>query len=478
MKQKTKVFSLLDYKLALNGDNPDLKNYGVGKIIKNLNVARTIKSENCLVDFASFIEPNYANNFMTALSSIVGEVIEVYGFETFDGQEFVEYIVFCSSDYKLFYYTIGSQSRTISSLNSIQLNAKPIFDTFVKGDKNYLIICSQADEMWVWDGVENPYEVLDAPKISSMAVGLDRLFIATKEKPYSVLYSDDTDPTNWTMSAGDAGEINFTDNMGKVVKVFALDNYIFVIRQYGIVKIYGGKNDNDFTISRTFTSTGKIYDNTAVISGDYIIFLSSEGLYKFDGLSTKRICEGLDKVINGKENCFAICQNNNYYLVCSAYDSIENNTLAIINLDNEYAENFVCGINFVSCFKLNFKEYQTIGFINFNQSKTAKLLQILCKNTTNLPNCKEFLYKTQKISMLPIGANKALKTLSINTKNDVCVKIATEKQDKIFNFVGKDELQRIVLSIKCNCFEIELSGNDGADISAFEIEYGYAGGDN
>ena len=71
MKQKTKVFSLLDYKLALNGDNPDLKKYGVGKIIKNLNVARTIKSENCLVDFASFIEPNYANNFMTALSSIV-----------------------------------------------------------------------------------------------------------------------------------------------------------------------------------------------------------------------------------------------------------------------------------------------------------------------------------------------------------------------------------------------------------------------
>lgn len=477
MKQKYDHFSLTDINRALCEDKTDIQKFGAAAKIKNLNVAENLKSEYYLTDFSSIIEPQYSQSFQEAMETIVGEVIDVCGFEAYDGENFIQYVIFCSSDYKLFYYVVGSNTRTFLSLNSIQLSEKPIFETFVRGERNYLIICTQNDEMWVWDGVENPYEVLDAPKIKSMAVGLDRLFIVTDERPYSVLYSDDTDPTNWTMSADDAGEINFADNMGKVVKVFSLDNYIFVIRQFGIIKIYGGKNGSDFTLSRIFNSTGEIFDGTAEISGDYIVFYSTEGLHKFDGLSTKRIFCGLDDVVDKTSDMFAICQNNKYYLVANAYGENQTRSLFILDLEHQFASSVVSADSFCCAFKLSCKDNPHVGFIIDDVSKNAKSIKILCKNGSTMPIHCNFLYKTQEITLSPKWAKKTLCSLFVKTKTQIFVKFISQKQERIFQIVGGDKVQKIGLGILCESFEIEIYGSMGAQIDVFDVKYSYVDGE-
>ena len=92
-----------------------------------------------------------------------------------------------------------------------------------------------------------------------------------------------------------------------------------------------------------------------------------------------------------------------------------------------------------------------------------------------MPNCTDFLYKTQKINLYPQSRDKALVSLSIKTLTNVCVKIITDTTQKIYNFLGSSNVQKIVLSMKCNSFEIEISGNAGADISVFDIDYSYVG---
>ena len=109
--------------------------------------------------------------------------------------------------------------------------------------------------MVVWDGVSDPYEVLDAPKISSMALHYERLFATVDGEKNSVWFSDDLDPTNWSMSLDEAGFIELIDERGALLKVVSFLDYIYIFREYGISRLTAYGDQTSFSVSNLFVSS-------------------------------------------------------------------------------------------------------------------------------------------------------------------------------------------------------------------------------
>ena len=64
-----------------------------------------------------------------------------------------------------------------------------------------------------------------------------------------------------------------------------------------------------------YSSSGKIYADSVVLCGNEVVFLATDGLYKFDGISCVKILDNLTPAFIGidNQNCSAAYFENKYY---------------------------------------------------------------------------------------------------------------------------------------------------------------------
>lgn len=181
-----------------------------------------------------------------------------------------------------------------------------------------LIMVSPKDNMVVWDGVNPPETIVDAPQIISMAIHYERLFAVSATDPYALYFSDDLDPTNWSISVSDAGFIKMQDERGKLKKVISFNDYLYVFRERGISRVYANTvMQTSFYVNHLFTAGGTIYDKTITLCGNKVFFAASSGFYSFDGSSCTKRLENLFPIISDFSDAEAVYHNGKYYLLCS-----------------------------------------------------------------------------------------------------------------------------------------------------------------
>lgn len=128
-----------------------------------------------------------------------------------------------------------------------------------------------------------------APKIKNLCMHNERAF-ATVQDEDKLWFSKSLDPTDWTVGAGtDGGYITFADSGGKLTKLVSLMGYLYVFREYGIERVSAFADQSEFTVRKIYNSTDRIFEKTIAICGDYILFLSETGLYKFDGANVSKL---------------------------------------------------------------------------------------------------------------------------------------------------------------------------------------------
>ncbi|MBR5250535.1 MAG: hypothetical protein IKV38_00740, partial [Clostridia bacterium] len=198
-------------------------------------------------------------------------------------------------------------------------NAIPYAVNYRLKGNDVIIFCSNSDDMRVYDGVEKPQVIVDAPKVSSMCIHYDRLFATTVQDKNTLVFSDDLDPTNWNIGIEEAGYITMTDDRGALVKVVSFLNNLYVFREYGISKLVAYGQQSSFSLSHLFLSTGKIMGDTVVVCGNTILFLTELGLYQFDGSNAKKILSNLDGYFEGVDNTHAQADfcDGKYYLTAN-----------------------------------------------------------------------------------------------------------------------------------------------------------------
>lgn len=212
------------------------------------------------------------------------------------------------------YSCTANGSEPAVKFTGITFTSPPSFVNYRLYGTDVVLICSAREGMYVYDGENTPYHVDNAPNITSMALHYERLFVTVDGEKNAVWFSDDLDPTNWDSSLAGGGFIQMIDERGALNRVISYLNYVYVFRDYGISRITAFGAQTDFSVSNLFVSSGKIYPGSVALCGDSVIFLAADGLYMFDGVSTKKILKGLDTIIESGENACAFYAEGKYYL--------------------------------------------------------------------------------------------------------------------------------------------------------------------
>ncbi len=248
-------------------------------------------------------------------------------FRRFDetaGEEKVS-LLLIGDDGKLYERKGSSEARAGSAV----FTSVPVFIGYRLYGKDVALICSEKDGTWVYDGVNAPYEVDDAPAVTSATVHAERLFVTVGGERNAVWFSDDLDPTNWDASLTGAGFIEFTGERGAVNRVVGFLGYVYAFRERGVTRISAYGSQSTFSVSDLFVSSGKIYPKTVTTCGDVALFLSDEGVCGFDGASTKRLLPSLAGLVKG-EGAVGAYFGGKYYLAFSYEGKSEVNDALLV----------------------------------------------------------------------------------------------------------------------------------------------------
>ena len=293
-----------------------------------------------------------------------------------------------------------------------------------------------------------------APKFTSIAVHNERVFGTLNEKKNQVWFSDDFDPNNWTISSTEAGYIDFADDLGNAIKVVSFLNFLFVFRDYGIMRLTAYGDQNDFMMKKVFTDTGRIYKDSIVLCGDKIMFCAEDGVYAFDGYDAVKVGKEFPKIID-KKTVRAGYLENKYYLACKLGQPGDLTNDSVIRFDTETKDISVL------------TDVKVAGFCCLKSAKDATLLCYFSDENKNKlgmmsESGKVFETVTAKVYESPentLGSPyyKTIRGASVFTEYPITLKVILDGKEYKFNIAAKDTQQYIPIE-KCGIrvkFKIE-----------------------
>lgn len=196
-------------------------------------------------------------------------------------------MTYCADGY---IYERSVSGGSLSKVAGLHFNSAPAGECYNFNGEDVIIFSCKSGGMLIYNGL-SVTAAPTAPTVSSMCVHGERLFLTDGAENNSLWFSDDFDPTNWNISLSEAGFIDMSGFRGRLLKVISFGGYLYVFRSYGITRVTAYGDQNGFSVSDLYVSSGKIYENSVTVCGDCVLFFASDGLYRFDGLSAKRISD-------------------------------------------------------------------------------------------------------------------------------------------------------------------------------------------
>ncbi len=341
-----------------------------------------------------------------------------------------------------------SDDGTTHKLEGIRLTSVPETIKYRLYGKDVVLICSPTDNMVVWNGVDPAYYVSSSPLITSMTMHYERMFVTTSNDKNTLWFSDDLDPTNWNTEMSEGGFIELADERGALIKVISFLNYVYIFRENGISRLTAYADQSEFSISHLYVTSGKIFPKSIAVCGDKVMFASSDGIYVFDGVSTRRILSNLDALIFPNENSIGVYHEGKYFLA----------TYADFKKANGFATNFVNNAVLIYDDKgyTLLRGYDIRDFYSFD-----KLYAIIDGSIrTYEGNC--LLPKRWTIPYTDLGSArvKKIKTLYIETKSDITLTVKIDGNEKTFKVKGKNVPSCVNINMPGRKFGLTIDCND------------------
>ena len=312
-----------------SSDDESVKKVGDAKYIANFDIADgALKAGAGLIEYklngkpiSLNIENLYAKKFF---------YFKNYDVESGEDKD----VLLCYSSNGTMYFCNLYESEPNFIETGIWFKSTPTAVTYNNGGDNVILLSSQSDPLCVFDGKGFKY-VDGAPKFNSMCVHNERVFATEDKKSTSLWFSDDFNPLNWYISIDEAGFIDFPDERGPLLKVISFLDYVYIFREYGITRLSAYGNQEDFSVSNLHCKVGKIYGESVTDCGNYIYFLSSDGIYKFNGVDAVKILDCYDTFLEGVDNSESsgLFYNGKFWLKLKMkIDKKEQNVLLVYNL--------------------------------------------------------------------------------------------------------------------------------------------------
>jgi hypothetical protein len=296
-------------------------------------------------------------------------------------------------------------------------------------------------------------KVEEAPDITSLCIHNERLFATTRGEGKSLWLSDDFNPTNWSRSLDEAGFIDYFDNSGKLLKVVSFLDYVYVFREYGVSRVSANGAQEDFSSVNLFQKQGKIVGSSVTECGDFIVLLTSVGIYTFNGYSTNKILSELDEFLDGVNNDDAkgIFSGNTFYLKLKL--KIEGNVVDALLSYDIYKKSYQISTNLNILDMVFFgSSVNEVIYLPTNEVNVLKL----DKSGSFSGLALEKKWVSVKSNL---GIQSRLKTIvkvSLYTKENVTLKIFADEKVITYNVKGIGN-NHLFPMIRGERFKIEIS---------------------
>ncbi len=160
---------------------------------------------------------------------------------------------------------------------------------------------------YFYDGEEDSFEMVrGAPASSLGAFHYERLFVKEIGKDHKLTFSKALEPFDWSDGTQEGGYIEMPDGYGKILHALSFNDKLYLLRERGITRLTAMGDNLNFQALRMDVACGNILDKGACVCGNYIVFLSDDGIYRFDGKDAEKFCGKLFENIDTQslKGCF------------------------------------------------------------------------------------------------------------------------------------------------------------------------------
>lgn len=338
-----------------------------------------------------------------------------------------------------FWYTSVFWNESWQKVPSLVMDGDVDAVNYNYNGSDVLLLCSADDGLFmIEDGTA--YACSSAPKFTSIAIHNERVFGSVNGTHNQVWFSDDFNPSNWSVSETEAGYINFADDFGEAIKVVSFLGYLYVFREYGIFRLTAYGDQNDFILKKVFTDTGRIYKDSIVLCGDKIMFCAEDGIFAFDGYDAVVVAKECPKVKNKNTLCCAYLDNC-YYIACNLEECDGDVNNAVVKFDTEKKQ--ICVLADVSVASFcTVKTHNGSDILCCMNGEYQNRLGMLSKSGCVFSNPTKKVYKSPK-SILGDTRLKIVRSVSLVSKYPITLGVDIDGKIKKVDVKGSDKLQFI-----------------------------------
>ena len=326
------------------------------------------------------------------------------------------------------------------------------------------------------DFINDVYDVGELSFLDNCVIGIPN------DDKYSFWYSESFLPSDWVKTANKCTIQNVDLLLGKCLKIFKLEENLYLVREFGIQRLVYDIDLGKYLIQNIGESIGRIYSNSIGLYGSKIVYLTTNGLYEFNGNSSKRIKTNVEHIISGYQNTATACQNGKYF-VSTKYDfgddaigietseSYENNILLCVDLESKI-ETIFRGIDVVQLISINTTFLTDIGLIVFDGQKNQ--LSRLS------PNCQIYNQNIKKHwESIPTDfglpdKKKILSRFFIISKQDITITFHMDNKKYTTSVKGSESVHTIRPNLSGQMFWYTIDSNlADNEIYSMKVLVGY-----
>lgn len=243
-------------------------------------------------------------------------ITKMFHYRRSGGDGFNDRLLVQTPSGRFYYVTLFLQDDAWHEIEGLTAVYPATAVNYKYGDKDILLLSGEDLPLTMLDDVAVS-KIENAPRFTSLTVHGERVFGVCDGARGRVWFSDNMNPTDWSVSSETGGYIDFADEWGATTRVVSFLSYLYIFREHGIYRLTAYGDQTDFVLKKMFTSAGRIYENTIALCGDRILFLDDEGIKTFDGYDVSRVDVPLPELVF-KQNCKAAYSGDSYFLAALA----------------------------------------------------------------------------------------------------------------------------------------------------------------
>lgn len=392
-------------------------------------------------------------------------------------------LIFYCSDKHMYINYLYTASPLMFRLEGMTFDKCPSVINYKVNGVDSVLISTPENGLYIWNSASPVTFVSSAPVMTSMCLHYERLFATGSLDRRSLWFSDDMNPANWNLSLTEGGFIQMLDDKGTLNKVVSFDDYLYVFREYGISRVVAYANQTEFSVRHLYTSSNKIYKNTIAVCGDRIMFLATDGIYSFNGITTTKLSLGIENLINININNQAIgaYYDGCYYLACKMSfpddeaigceeGEYKNNVLLEVNLKT-WTINILRGADIYNLQSIS-DEVENSLFACVKHEGLVKLAKV-DKSGQIFSQPTKKVWRAPSVDFNAPTRKKLVKEISLITKSDITIEVGIDGKKKIISLKGKKHSQSVYPNVSGRFIDINfISEQAEAEISNPQVVIG------